>query len=400
MAHTTTCPACGTTFRITAGQLLARNGNVRCGRCSHVFNAHESLKLGFPAPPPLPVAEPPAPRAVAPLPVPPPPVPEPIIEPPPSPLVEAMEAALPDVATPSLPSEPPAPPTVEEPVYLAPVETAPPEPQSEAPLVLEEFTPLDEVEEVVELPAAPTEMPTEPVAVPPQEVQAEPAPPAVDDAEIERLAAQLHAEAISAVTAAAPRVPAPDPAPPVPPAEVLPEPAQEPAPSAVTAARTTPPWLLVSASLVLLVALLLQGTLAFRSELAAQSPAARAFLEQLCGVLGCQVALPRNPDLLSIETSALEAVPGHPGIVALSAVLRNRAAVVQEYPAFELSLTDYRDQLIARKIFLPRDYLPVADGAARGMPGGEEIDVKLHLDLGDLQAAGYRVYLFYSATTS
>ncbi len=39
----TGCPACATTFRVTAEQLKARQGQVRCGKCQHIFNALESL---------------------------------------------------------------------------------------------------------------------------------------------------------------------------------------------------------------------------------------------------------------------------------------------------------------------------------------------------------------------
>jgi predicted Zn finger-like uncharacterized protein len=39
----TRCPQCQTMFRITAAQLKARDGRVRCGRCQHVFPADQHL---------------------------------------------------------------------------------------------------------------------------------------------------------------------------------------------------------------------------------------------------------------------------------------------------------------------------------------------------------------------
>jgi predicted Zn finger-like uncharacterized protein len=39
----TRCPICLTTFRMTAEQLVMRDGHVRCGSCHHVFNAMEYL---------------------------------------------------------------------------------------------------------------------------------------------------------------------------------------------------------------------------------------------------------------------------------------------------------------------------------------------------------------------
>jgi predicted Zn finger-like uncharacterized protein len=39
----TRCPHCQTTFRLTAAQLKARDGQVRCGRCQQVFQADRHL---------------------------------------------------------------------------------------------------------------------------------------------------------------------------------------------------------------------------------------------------------------------------------------------------------------------------------------------------------------------
>ncbi|MEK7758902.1 MAG: DUF3426 domain-containing protein [Pseudomonadota bacterium] len=39
----TSCQQCQTVFRITAAQLKARDGRVRCGRCQHVFGADQHL---------------------------------------------------------------------------------------------------------------------------------------------------------------------------------------------------------------------------------------------------------------------------------------------------------------------------------------------------------------------
>ncbi len=39
----TSCPACGTTFRVHPDQLTARGGQVRCGQCTSVFDARSAL---------------------------------------------------------------------------------------------------------------------------------------------------------------------------------------------------------------------------------------------------------------------------------------------------------------------------------------------------------------------
>jgi predicted Zn finger-like uncharacterized protein len=43
MSLITRCPACGTAFRVVAGQLSARGGRVRCGKCGAVFDGIAAL---------------------------------------------------------------------------------------------------------------------------------------------------------------------------------------------------------------------------------------------------------------------------------------------------------------------------------------------------------------------
>jgi hypothetical protein len=153
------------------------------------------------------------------------------------------------------------------------------------------------------------------------------------------------------------------------------------------------PWVL--GSLPLLTALALEGAYLYRSNLAAQYPGTKPYLEQLCAAVGCRVPLPRDPDLLGIETSSLEGDPAHPDVVVLSAALRNRAPYAQAYPSLELTLTDAQDKVVGRRVFAPKEYLPKDVDPSRGMPPNQEVAIKLSMDLTALKAVGYRLYLFY-----
>ena len=46
MKMSTRCPACGTAFRIYPHHLAARDGQVRCGRCTSIFDARSALATG------------------------------------------------------------------------------------------------------------------------------------------------------------------------------------------------------------------------------------------------------------------------------------------------------------------------------------------------------------------
>lgn len=362
MAHTTTCPSCGTTFRVTAEQLLARNGNVRCGRCSHVFNAHESLSLDYPPPETeAPVEEPPLDTAET------------------GEIQEfAVEAEMPaELETP--PEAEPLPEQEPEPEFLAvdlEAEVATePEPKPEVKTEPEpESRPDGEITAEI--------LPEEPAAEPAPEAPPEP-PPTIEPESLPPVEAVSDGET----------------APAMPDETTSPQP--EEAPADVASPRRRSFRLLWLAGIVLLaLTLLLQNILHFRNELIAQSPGLKPVFEQICGMFGCRVALPQNADLLSIEASSLEAIPTQPGIVVLNAALRNRAGYTQAYPLFELTLTDYQDKLVARRVLHPQEYLPPSTPTQAGMPANEEVEVKLNIDLGDAKAAGYRVYLFYSATAN
>jgi len=151
----------------------------------------------------------------------------------------------------------------------------------------------------------------------------------------------------------------------------------------------------------LLVGLLLGATLAgqvlfhFRSQAAVAVPDLRPFLETLSDMMGTDIPLLRHAELISIETSDLQADPKRAELLALHATLRNRAAHEQGYPALQLSLTDTQDNVIARRVFLPGEYLPPQNLTPLIFAANAEIPVSLWIEAKEISAAGYRLYAFY-----
>lgn len=158
--------------------------------------------------------------------------------------------------------------------------------------------------------------------------------------------------------------------------------------------RYTLVWSLLS--LLCLTALAGQAILYFRSEIAVLLPVTRSYLETACDTLGCEMRLPRRADLMSIESSDLQADSKRKGVIVLNALLRNRAPFSQEYPDFELTLTDQGDRAVIRRVLKPGEYL-LQKNALRpqGIAGGAEEAVRIHLETGDIQATGYQLFLFY-----
>lgn len=153
-------------------------------------------------------------------------------------------------------------------------------------------------------------------------------------------------------------------------------------------------WLSLSLLLVLTAAL--QAATIFRTELMVIYPPLKPIYQLVCKRLTCEIGLPRLRDQLNIVASDLRAVdPQQPNLVQLTALVRNRARVPVEYPAFELTLTNAQQQVVARRVFFPGDYLDDIAQAGVGLAGRRELAVNMYLDTGPLRAAGYRIYLFY-----
>ena len=148
-------------------------------------------------------------------------------------------------------------------------------------------------------------------------------------------------------------------------------------------------------ALVLSIVLAVQAVLAFRTEIMMLVPQTRSYYAQICESLGCMIGLPKLSNYLHIEESDLKAVdPSHPNEIQLLLSVRNRAQIELAYPAFELTLTDSLQQALARRVFLPAEYLPPT-AQTGGLKAGTELPIQLYLDTGALRAAGYRLYLFY-----
>lgn len=158
--------------------------------------------------------------------------------------------------------------------------------------------------------------------------------------------------------------------------------------------RRTWPWAI--AALLLLLMLLAQAAYFFRVDLAAHLPILKPALTGYCEILKCSVPLPQYTDLISIESSELEADPANANQITLSALLRNRAPYAQAFPNLELTLNDSQDKPLARRLFMPADYLPPSETEVAGLLPNHELVIKLHLSTVDLKPSGYRLVLLYS----
>lgn len=151
-------------------------------------------------------------------------------------------------------------------------------------------------------------------------------------------------------------------------------------------------WVASAIALTLLLAL--QMAYAYRSELAARYPLVRPAYTWVCGHVGCRVPLPQHADRVRIEASDVHVIDAErPQLIRLTATLRSYASYDVAYPALDLVLTNAAEHAIARRIFAPHEYLRAPRDAQAGIVANAEITVALELDMGDLDAAGFRLSL-------
>lgn len=194
--------------------------------------------------------------------------------------------------------------------------------------------------------------------------------------------------------------PAPVPSTPLPPSasQARPAPKEIPQPTITLPEipRPEPParaWAFGSALLVVVIAAEL--AYAYRGPVAQHYPVLRPYMESICGAVGCSVPWSRQETLLKLEDSELLEVPGKPNEIALNARIRNLAAVAQEYPHVELTLTDVSGQAAIRRVLRPTDYLGRPVNGSEIIAPGSELAIQLRLETPRIKATGYELLLFY-----
>jgi predicted Zn finger-like uncharacterized protein len=432
MSFTTRCPACATMFRVVPDQLKISDGWVRCGHCSDVFDAtlylepwtppeaqgEADLPQGFPTS--APVETPVAAENLQ--------LPEqgatfldaaqPMVES----LGDADEAHTIPAELPVAQAPPPRPPS-------AVTQPLPPADPSLSELVREDILieeAADDWDSLVASDSGDTgsgslpenrQLPPDPEfaeagdfhdelkrfaagtrgepvqTVESEEAESERAP--VLPAEIENKG--IEAEQKSPAGTAEPRLPEHVDEPDEPGSDQADFPNNEP--EFVRQARQRAFWqspimraLLSLLALVLLAALAGQWALHERDRLAARFPESVPLLTRACELLGCEVGAVHNIDAILIDSSTLARKLGN--FYSFDLVLKNNAPLALAVPALELSLTDTRDVVISRRVFLP-DELP---GVPPLLPANGSVSVSLRLALNvgeDQPMAGYRALVFY-----
>ncbi len=160
--------------------------------------------------------------------------------------------------------------------------------------------------------------------------------------------------------------------------------------SAPLPAKTMRRWISLGSMLILLAALMTQLGVDAYGTLADSQPKLAGWLQTLCPPGRCAL---RQSNALSIDDSKLTSAGAK--AFHLQAVIRNRSELTLEAPSLALTFTDSADDVLARKIYAPKDWAAPSDELQGGSTAPIDLWVQWDNSGSTARVAGYRLQLFY-----
>ncbi len=133
-------------------------------------------------------------------------------------------------------------------------------------------------------------------------------------------------------------------------------------------------WLTASLSLL---ALLFAQYLHFNSVPLSQDKTLRPFLESLCPVTGCSLPLLKTPKMIVTVTHDVHDHPRIKNALELQLTFKNKAPYRQGYPVLEVTFSNLLGEVIARRKFLPDEYLGADVAYKQGIKSNQSQQVSL-----------------------
>lgn len=375
----TQCPNCKTVFRITAEQLHAVNGMVRCGFCYGTFSALQNLTESLSDIPPSDVPD------------------EEIFDETPL-IAEPAQAPAPQLNTPPPKKDTPVRPSIRTEALRTST--------NDISLLLDndDNEPFDDSLADMAFEPEKNQQPELPKKAPPK---LKPAP-------------KLPANSLRSLEPK--RSPAPPPTPAATPKPKAPVPVaiNQPTPKTESAANffEAPPvfqqpsdpvmvagsrmrgrplqrrWNFSASAwmvsiLILTLLIFVQYSYFMRNELA-RVPSFRPWLETLCGIANCKIPMLRDITRISLVSRDMRSHPTRAKALLVRATLVNEAPFVQPFPELKLLLSDLNGTVISSGQFKPEEYInPDTADITAGMLPQTHYDFQLELVDADLNAVSF-----------
>ncbi len=136
-----------------------------------------------------------------------------------------------------------------------------------------------------------------------------------------------------------------------------------------------------SAATVLLLLLLATQYLHFNSIKFAQDASIRPILETLCSITQCALPLRSNPKKIVTVTHDVRTHPNTKNALEIYLTFKNKAPYTQTYPNLEVVFSNSLGETIARRKFMPNEYLPKEISLQQGIKNNQS--QKVHLQIVD-----------------
>lgn len=135
-------------------------------------------------------------------------------------------------------------------------------------------------------------------------------------------------------------------------------------------------WL--SGSIVLMLVLILQAVYFSRHDLA-RNPAYKPMLTKACEVIGCEINIVYDINLIEIIGRDVRSHPTANNALIAGTTIINNAKFSQPYPLLTLTFSDITGTMIAQRRFTPREYLNSDTDISAGMTPDLPVQVELEL---------------------
>lgn len=146
-------------------------------------------------------------------------------------------------------------------------------------------------------------------------------------------------------------------------------------------------------SVVLSLGIITQGLVFYGQDLVRAEPSLSAIVATLCAPLPCRRLA--HTDLRSLDLVETQVMP-HPRYdkaLRVRATLVNRASVPQPYPRLEVSLIDAHGQLLARRVYAPREYQARTTRPDEGLAPHVAVTAQLDITSPGTKASGFEILL-------
>lgn len=144
---------------------------------------------------------------------------------------------------------------------------------------------------------------------------------------------------------------------------------------------------------LMLTVLAVQVLVQERDRIVATVPITASVLQPLCDFVGCKITPLRQIESIVIDHSSFTVGPG--GVYVLSFAIKSAALTEVAIPSLELTLTDFQDRVVARRVFSAKELGYPGQMLA---PGGEWTGlapVEVKLPEAGARISGYRLLAFY-----